>query len=143
MGSDFDFQRFFVKTNVYRQLWSPKHVLAARFWVKHVRRWAPYFLMSSLGGDETLRGFKEERFADQAMTLASVEYRFPVYGKLGGVLFVDSGRVYPTIRDVTLKDWHNNVGVGLRYYLTNFVARADIGSSDEGSRVFFNFGHVF
>ncbi len=143
IGSDFDFQRFFLKTNGYWQLWSPNNILAARFWAQHVRHTAPYFLMSTLGGGGTLRGFKVERFVDHAMTLVSVEYRFPVYGKLGGVLFMDSGRVYPTIRDVTLKDWHNNVGVGLRYYLTNFVVRADIGSSDEDSRVFFNFGHVF
>jgi len=36
-----------------------------------------------------------------------------------------------------------NIGWGLRYYLQNFVVRFDMGFSDEGMGIYFNFGHAF
>ena len=56
---------------------------------------------------------------------------------------MDTGRVTESLGTLTLSDWHFNVGWGLRYYLTTFIARFDMGISHEGMRIFFNFGHVF
>jgi hypothetical protein len=42
-----------------------------------------------------------------------------------------------------LNDWHSDWGWGLRYFLQTFIVRFDMGSSKEGTRIFFNFGHVF
>jgi outer membrane translocation and assembly module TamA len=77
------------------------------------------------------------------MALTSMEYRFPIYGKVGGVVFIDSGRVWPGLSEFSLLEWHHDWGLGLRYYLKNFVVRFDAGTSREGTRVFFNFGQVF
>jgi outer membrane protein insertion porin family len=77
------------------------------------------------------------------MVLTSLEYRFPLFRALGGVLFTDAGRVAEKFSALKLDDWHFNLGWGLRYYLTTFVARFDMGISNEGVRIFFNFGHVF
>ncbi|GAG95719.1 unnamed protein product, partial [marine sediment metagenome] len=75
--------------------------------------------------------------------LTSMEYRFRVFKWIGAVLFGDSGRVYRSLKKISLQDWHNSWGAGLRFYPGAFVVRFDIGMSREGTRIFFNFGHVF
>jgi outer membrane protein insertion porin family len=104
---------------------------------------APYYERSIIGGGSSARGFKADRFVDSAMALASLEYRYMVRYPISAVMFVDAGRVSPEIRDMTFMSWRNNMGVGLRYHLEGFVVRFDAGFSDEGTRIFFNFGHVF
>jgi hypothetical protein len=43
-------------------------------------------------------------------------------------------------------DWGRTAvdyGLGLRLYLADFVVRVDFGFSKEGTRLYFNFGHIF
>ncbi len=142
-GGDWRFTRFQLRVNCYQRLFSKSHILALRHWIQDVDGSAPYLEQGRLGNSWTLRGYKAERFIDKALALASAEYRFLIWKKLGGVAFADAGRVWNSIRDYGFSDWHGNRGIGLRYYLTTFVARLDIGKSSEGTRIFFNFGHVF
>ncbi len=143
LDADWNFQKGRLEFSGYRRLFHEKHILAFRFWAQHVQGEAPYHELSKIGDGWTARGYKAERFLDNAMVLTSVECRFPILKKLGGVLFVDTGRVWPEIQEFNLENWHSNVGWGLRYYLANFVVRFDMGISHEGTRIFFNFGHVF
>jgi len=141
--SDFSFRRFRLKLSKYQKLVSSSHVLAVRLWVQDVEGIAPYYEQSIIGGGRTARGFKADRFIDEAMTLISTEYRFLLYRRIGGVLFIDAGRVYRGIQKVSFQSWKANWGWGLRYYLAAFVVRFDTGISSEGTRIFFNFGHAF
>ena len=143
LGGNYDFTKVRSEFSVYRQSFFRNHTIAFRFWVQHVQGDAPYWELSRVGDGQTARGYKAERFLDNAMALSSLEYRFKIYRKLGGVVFVDAGRVWPELWDFGFRDWHTNFGWGLRYYLLNFVVRFDIGISHEGTRIFFNFGHVF
>jgi len=142
IGSDWRFTTYRLESSVYV---SPArdHVVAARWWMQAVDGDAPYVELSKIGDSWSARGFKADRFLDRDMTLGSVEYRFPLYRKLGGVAFVDVGRVWHTLQAISLRDWHTDGGGGLRYYLANFVTRLDVGSSTEGTRIFLQFGHVF
>jgi outer membrane protein insertion porin family len=143
LNTDWSYTKGRMEFSIYRRLFHPKHILAFRLWAQHVQGEAPYLELSQIGDGWTARGYKAGRFLDNAMALTSVEYRFPIYRKLGGVLFADAGRVRPDIWKFNFRDWHCNVGWGLRYYLANFVTRFDMGISREGTRIFFNFGHVF
>jgi outer membrane protein assembly factor BamA len=143
LTTDWDFNKVRFEFSVYRKLINRNHILAFRWWLQHVKGRAPYQELSKIGDSWTARGYKADRFLDNTMALISAEYRFNIYKKLGGVVFVDAGRVWSKIGAFNLKDWHSNWGVGLRYYLANFVTRFDIGISREGTRLFFNFGHVF
>lgn len=142
LGSDWDFTAYRMEWSAYREIF-PGHIVALRWWMQQVNGVAPYQELSKVGDSWTARGYKADRFLGKAMTLISIEYRLPIYKSLGGVLFIDSGRVMPALEKLTSADWHSNWGWGLRYYLTNFVVRFDMGISGEGSRIFFNFGHVF
>lgn len=142
LGGDWDFGKHRLEISKYNTIYN-NHIFAARFWWQHVSGSAPYQEMSKIGDGWTARGYKADRFLDKTMTLASIEYRFPIFRKLGSVLFADAGRVFNKLSKFTLTDWHCNWGLGLRYNLENFVVRMDIGRSVEGTRLFFNFGNVF
>lgn len=143
LGSDFGFRRYRLEMSAYRKLFTAAHIFAFRLWLQQIEGTAPYFEHSIIGGGRTARGFKANRFTDRAYILTSAEHRFKLYRKLGGVLFSDAGRVFPGIEKAELRHWKANWGLGLRYYLANFVVRFDTGFSSEGTRIFFNFGHVF
>jgi outer membrane protein assembly factor BamA len=141
--SDYSFRRYRLRINEYQQLFSPAHILASRLWLEQIQGTAPYYERSIIGGGSTARGFKADRFMDQTSMLSSIEYRLTVIYGIGAVLFTDAGRVFPKLKDVSFDRWHISYGGGLRYYLSNFVVRFDMGFSNEGMRIFFNFGHVF
>ncbi|NQV17948.1 MAG: BamA/TamA family outer membrane protein [Armatimonadetes bacterium] len=143
LGGDHDFNRYQLEICHYRNLFSPDHILAFRQLIQHVDGFAPYYEQSIIGGTWTARGYKADRFIDKTIILTSMEYRFRVYKWIGVVLFGDSGRVYRSLKKISLQDWHNSWGAGLRFYPGAFVVRFDIGMSREGTRIFFNFGHVY
>ena len=143
LGSKWRYSRARLEFGAYRKVFGTRSVLASRFWTQHIDGDAPYTELSRIGDSWTGRGYKADRFLDKAMSLVSVEYRYPIHKKLGGVLFADAGRVWPSITEFSLRNWHGDWGLGLRYYLENFVVRFDAGFSPEGMRIFFNFGQVF
>lgn len=142
LGSTWDFKKYRLEASTYFAF-RRHHILAARVWAQHLTGAAPYVELSKIGDSWTARGYKADRFLDAAATLTSFEYRYPIFRKLGGVLFVDAGHVWPTLVKLSFDNWHANWGVGARYYLANFVVRFDAGFSTEGTRLFFQFGHVF
>jgi outer membrane protein assembly factor BamA len=143
VGTDWRYGRARLEFGAYRRIFGTESVLAARFWAQQIDGDAPYPELSRIGDSWTCRGYKANRFLDRAMALASLEARFPMVGRFGGVLFTDAGRVWPALSQFGWSDWHADWGLGLRYRLENFVARFDAGFSPEGMRIFFNFGQVF
>jgi outer membrane protein assembly factor BamA len=124
-----------------------KDVVAARALVQDVAgSKIPLWDLSFLGGGMTmsaLRGYVLNRFMDKGKFLACVEYRFPVWWKFGGTVFVEGGSVWPSLRDIELKDIALDAGFGVRFFLSTFVVRADLGFSHEGMGIYFNTGHMF
>jgi outer membrane translocation and assembly module TamA len=57
----------------------------------------------------------------------STELRVPIWGKLGGVLFLDGGNVWTDPWDFNVTDLRYNVGPGLRYNTPIGPIRADLG----------------
>ena len=53
----------------------------------------PFYLMPTLGGNDTLRGFREYRFRGPHAILAQAEYRWEIWSGLDGALFYDAGKV--------------------------------------------------
>jgi outer membrane protein assembly factor BamA len=122
-------------------------VVALRLMIQHViGRDVPIYEMSTIGGGSELkamRGYRLNRFQDRGKFLANVEYRFPLLKKLGGNIFIDWGLVWPSWGEISFNLAAKDIGWGLRYYLKNFVVRFDMGFSQEGTGIYFNFGHIF
>ena len=131
----------------YTRLFFPKAVLAVRGLVQYVSGPnIPLWELSTLGGGSTMtamRGYALNRFMDNGKFLAAMEYRFPIWKRIGGNAFAESGVVWPSWSAISFRKVAFDAGWGLRYYLANFVARFDMGFSREGTGIYFNFGHLF
>jgi len=93
-----------------------------------------------LGGGDSLRGFDTQRFTDDVRFFSNTELRYHLrsmrlfrqYLELHGVLFVDTGRVWPNLDTLTLRNMHFTAGGGLRiYWNADFVIRLGVGFSSE------------
>lgn len=104
----------------------------------------PFYFQPTLGGAQTLRGFREFRFQDDTAVAVSAEYRWEAWWALDGALFVDAGTVAAGPRSLSLKDVQVSYGVGLRLHSNSaFVARLDLAFSREGFIPLLRFDHVF
>jgi outer membrane protein assembly complex protein YaeT len=127
----------------------------------------PFFKRYFLGGATNLRGWGRLEVAPLsggglpiggATSLDfSTELRMALWGKLGGVLFLDGGNVWPEPWDFDLSDLRYDVGPGLRYDTPIGPIRLDLGyqlnqipglvTNAEGKnrrfRLHFSIGHAF
>ncbi|MGQ0696110.1 MAG: BamA/TamA family outer membrane protein [Nitrospiraceae bacterium] len=105
----------------------------------------PFYELSSLGGQNNLRGYGVDRYIDKQLLALSVEERIHLLRtRLFGVTadfeiapFLDSGQVFDSYKDVSFKDYRITPGVGFRGIIRpNVVGRIDYGYSREGGAVF-------
>lgn len=103
----------------------------------------PFFLQPTLGGAQTLRGFRTFRFRDESALLLQAEYRWRINELIAGALFYDAGAVARRLGD--LGKLERDYGIGMRVGGRNGVSfRADLafGGSD-GTRLLLRFDDVF
>jgi hypothetical protein len=105
----------------------------------------PYFLMPSLGGGDTLRGYATDRLRDRHTLLLSGELRwFPNRLGLDMALFVDAGTVAPFRSELLNSDMKIDYGIGIRFHApAATVLRLDVAKGSEGLRLVFAGGPVF
>jgi outer membrane protein assembly factor BamA len=99
---------------------------------------APFYLRSSLGGDEYLRGYKTRRFIDNDMALWTIEYRWPIWQMIDAFIFYEKGRVFDTIgKHFTFNDWDYSTGFGFRAWQSSGALVAlQTAFSEEGTRFY-------
>ena len=102
----------------------------------------PFYLKSRLGGRDDLRGFLNNRFVDYDMTMAAVEYRWPIWTMVDAFVFAEAGRVYSSLRDdFTLRNWHESYGTGLRVWREDsIILSLQVAFSDEERRIYLELG---
>ncbi len=148
LGSrDASFNRLTLDFRKYLRVFGEKDVFAVRALAQSVGGGAiPLYDHASLGGGNVLtalRGFPVNRFLDKGKFLVNAEYRFPIFWRLGGNVFADAGTVWPSLAAIDLGDLAADAGLGLRFYMPDFVVRVDVAWSGEGTGLYFNFGHIF
>src|SRR5262249_29290923 len=89
----------------------------------------PFPELPTLGGRAGLRGYPLDRFRDRVAAVATGEYQYALSHYIFASLFVDVGRVYPSLDDLTLDGMRCGFGVGIEAHSqTSFLARAAISS---------------
>lgn len=104
----------------------------------------PFYLMKTLGGHDTLRGYRDFRFRDANVLYLSAEYRWEATAGIELALFYDTGKVFPDTSDFNFEDLKDSFGFGIRgKSLRRVVFRLDLGHSEEGTFVYIAFGPSF
>lgn len=105
----------------------------------------PFYLMPTLGGNDTLRGFREYRFRGPHALLLQGEYRWEIWSGLDGALFYDAGKVADRRRDLNFSRLERDYGFGFRFNTDEaIVFRVDAGfGSRDGKHLYIVFGGIF
>jgi hypothetical protein len=122
-------------------------------------QYAPFWALSSLGGDQsliggsqTLRGYGASRFYDRNSFSANLELRqtvlsldaFSTHVDIQVAPFFDTGRVFHNTDTFPIRHLHNVLGVGFRGIAPpSVVGYVDIGKGHEGVAVFTGIGYPF
>jgi hypothetical protein len=148
-----DGDRGFTRTDLelrqYVSFLAERRVVAARFRLSttdiedEIR--APFFLLPSLGGNDTLRGFRAYRFRGPHAILAQVEYRWEIWSAFEAAFFYDTGKVALRRGDLDFKDLERDYGFGFRFNTDNgIVMRVDAAfGSRDGKHLHVVFGGIF
>ena len=100
--------------------------------------------LASLGGNEFLRGYRRGRFRDRGVVYAGAIYKYPVWRRVDGTLFYETGRTLHAPGDFTFRDWRSSYGCGLRVWVPKgLVFEQIVARSSEGFRLLFNFKTAF
>ncbi len=165
LGSDYDFDRHTAAARIFLNPFSPV-VFAFRGAYTDANGDIPFFEMNKfafalnrrdgLGGNRTLRGFKQDRFVGPTMTMGNAEIRLS-FAEIAGagqrfefkiIGFVESGNVYDKAGDPFNKprwnEYKTSYGGGLviAWNLATII-HAYYGVSAEDTGIFVNFEHNF
>ena len=104
----------------------------------------PFYLQPTLGGAETLRGYRTLRFYGNNSVLVNAEYHWEASPTFGVLAFVDAGRVFDRWAQWNLHNAESDVGFGFAFRTESKVAfRLDTGFSHEGFQVWFRANNMF
>jgi hypothetical protein len=111
--------------------------LAFRFRTAHMQadngKQVPFYLMETIGGARTVRGYAEYRFRDRRNLLMTAEYRWEVWPYLDFAFFGDGGKVFSDFEDFDLSDLHYGYGWGVRIRAPGpLLLNVDLARSNEG-----------
>lgn len=120
------------------------YVLASRCDLALAGGSLPAFEYFTVGGADTLRGYKEDRFWGNKMALLSTELRIPLQKAFYGAVFIDYGSAWGGKYSTTEKfSPRMGAGIGLRFETPIGPIRLDYAVGSEGSRTHFSIGHPF
>jgi outer membrane protein assembly factor BamA len=99
----------------------------------------PFFMLPSVGGGSSLRGYNSWRFRDRNSLLLQAEWRVVVNRFLDTALFYDAGKVTAHTRDLDLSDLKDDYGIGIRFHSALATPlRIDFAKSGEGLSIVFS-----
>lgn len=144
----YSFRRYEVEAAQFVPLFTRQWVLALHGWGVFSDtsngEVVPFYLMPSLGGKNTLRGYHDYRFHDTDMETFSAESRWALFTHVDAAVFADAGKVAPRAGDLGLHHLKSSYGLGLRLHnTTTNLVRLDVGHSPEGWRLYLKVSDPF
>ncbi len=135
--SRYDFTRVIADVKGYIPLGPKSRILALRFYtsqsVADSGKEVPFYLMETLGGAKTIRGYREWRFRDTRNLYVAAEYRWEVMPFVDFTFFLDAGKVFADKKDFNFDRMHTGYGFGIRMHAPGGMAfRMDFANSTEG-----------
>jgi outer membrane translocation and assembly module TamA len=107
----------------------------------------PLRSLASFGGNNSMRGYYDGRYRDKDQLVFQAEYRIPVYGKWGVVVFGSTGDVSSKFTDYTFGDLKYSYGAGIRFAISKkekLNLRLDYGiGQGNNNGLYFQLGEAF
>ena len=163
LQGDFSFYRALLEAKGYLPVFGER-VIAGRVRIGggdafDGSRDVPIFRRFYAGGISSTRGYardlvgplnaSDDPVGGRSLLEGSVEFRTPVYKKIGGVVFVDVGEVRRKPWSYSVEDLQFGVGAGVRYQTLVGPLRLDLGfplqrpPGQQGWQVHFSIGQAF
>jgi Omp85 superfamily domain len=144
----YSFRRYEVEAAQFIPLGTRKLVLALRAWEvfsgTSAGKGVPFYLMPSLGGHNSLRGYYDYRFHDNDLQGFSAESRLALLTHMDLAVFADAGKVAVSASDLDVRHLKTSYGAGVRFHnATSTLLRLDAGHGAEGWRVFLKLSDSF
>ena len=143
LGGDFRFQKIsidhqqFMKAGEHDQIWAWRGSYG----------WGhgdmTEFNQFRVGGQNSLRGYRDDQFRGNRMFLATLEYRFPLFKKVQGVVFTDWGGAWNSNFFPKGGDIYGSIGLGIALNTPLGPFRLDYGRGKQGGRFHFTIGGGF
>jgi hypothetical protein len=104
----------------------------------------PFFLLPTLGGGQSLRGYSTGRYRDRASMLFSAEYRWTAGPFIDMALFIDAGRVAPSLSQLNFRELKRSYGIGTTLHSFDAaIFRIDVARTAQGARLLFSLSPRF
>jgi outer membrane protein assembly factor BamA len=164
IGSQFDFDKLFIQGRYYQRLpFGSRTVLAGRLGSGHIfgnnapffefqDQWSPDGSINALGGKQSLRGFRANRFLARTLAFANMELRYRIAETkwnrqrfaFGIAPFFDAGTVRDRWQDLSFSNIKISYGAGARIaWNQSTILFFDYGLSKEDRLFYFGIGQIF
>jgi hypothetical protein len=136
----YSFYRLNLEAQQYWSFFHSKRTFAARVMSSltdtNSSQRVPFYLQPTLGGPDSLRGYRPYRFFGDNSVLLNGEYRWEVSPSLDMAVFADAGKVFDRWNQWNFHRLESDVGIGFRAKTRSAtVFRFDVGFSHEGCQV--------
>ncbi len=116
LGGEFTYTSYRLDFRKYFKLFEDREdILAIQFLGNFVTGEAPFHNLSILGGSALMRGYYRGRFRDRHFMGSQVEYRMPIWWRIGAVAFLGVGNVASDLEGFKPSQFKHSVGGGLRF----------------------------
>ncbi len=146
-GSSFNYTRTSMDL---RGFWSPfkqvNHVLAGQVYADLTTGEPPFNALALLGGTRRLRGFYEGRYRDNRLIGGQIEYRAPLFWRIGVNAFVGTAAVFDEFSEINPNIFRLGYGAGLRARISNedyINLRFDVGVAEGQVNYYLTVGEAF
>ena len=148
LGGDFDYTKLTLSGQKYYKV-GHAQVIAIRGSVGYSNDDLPENAVFEVGGQNSVRGYRDDQFSGNKMIMGTVEYRFPLADKVQGAIFTDVGDAWggkswgpwnDVEDDLTL---HTSAGIGMQVQTPIGAVRLDYGWGEDGGRLHFTVGGSF
>jgi outer membrane protein assembly factor BamA len=168
IGSQFEFDKLFIQGRFYQKLpFGKRTVIAGRIAMGSIfgkrapffefqDQWSPDGSVNALGGKQSLRGYRANRFLARSVAFANLEFRYRIVEfkifknrftqrfALGIAPFFDMGTVRDNWLDISFRDIKISGGAGLRLaWNQSTILSFDYGISKEDRLFYFGIGQAF
>ncbi len=141
---NFDIRKYFsYKSSIFP---NSSHVFAFQGYLNFITGAPSFNNLSLFGGETLMRGYYQGRYRDKNMAAFQLEYRSPIWKKMGFVSFAGFGDVSDKISNFRLGDLKHSIGFGFRYQLVageKMNIRFDYGIGRDTSGFYIGFGEAF